>query len=167
MDWAKPQEGRPGEIWHVQGPDQGSIVLRDVAYPNGIGLSPDGKTAYIADYVGALVHHAEVTPSGLTAKGVLARLRKGNADGLAVDSSGRVWVATGSGGTFDCFDPDGELVDQIVPPATFAVTICFGGVDGRDVYLSTADNTLDPQLGGTIFKSRTDIPGLIPAVTRV
>ncbi len=89
---------------------------------------------------------------------LLARLERGNADGLAVDAEGRIWVATGSGDSFDVFDEAGTLVDRLPAPAPFAVTLCFGEADPHDLYLAA---------GGAIFRTRSDIPGLPVARARV
>lgn len=167
MNWAEPTAGRPGELWRIGAAGEAAVVLDAIDYPNGVGLSPDGGTVYIADYVGARVHAAEVTGGRFTNHRVLAQLERGNADGLAIDAEGRVWVATGPGGSFDCFDPGGSLVERIQPPANFAVTLCFGGADARDLYLATADNRHHPDLGGTIFRTRAEVPGLPVARARV
>jgi xylono-1,5-lactonase len=167
MDWAHPEQGRPGEVWRVSQGGDPEAVVEGIQYPNGIGFSPDGSVAYIADYVGAAVHRVEVSERGLVGRRLLATLEAGNADGLAVDSQGCVWVATGKGGSFDCFDPEGRLVDRLRPPASFAVTLCFGGADRRDLYLATADNSAEPRLGGTIFKARSAVAGLPLAAARV
>jgi sugar lactone lactonase YvrE len=167
MNWAEPEAGRPGELWRVGPGAEAVAVLEAIDYPNGVGLSPDGRTVYVADYVGARIHAADLEDGHFTNHRVLAALERGNADGLAIDAEGRAWVATGPGGSFDCFDAAGRLVDRIEPPASFAVTLCFGGADGRDLYMATADNRAHPHLGGTIFHTHSDTPGLPVARARV
>ncbi len=154
MDWADPAAGRPGEVWRVSR-HGGEVLVSGVQYPNGMGLSPDRRTLYVADFVGACVHAVDMASRE---RRVLATLERGNADGLAVDAAGRIWVATGSGNTFDVFDPDGELVDRVPAPQPFAVTLCFGDDDAHDLYLAA---------GGAIFHTRSDIPGLPAARARV
>jgi sugar lactone lactonase YvrE len=39
------------------------------------------------------------------------------------------------------------------------VTLCFGGEDGRDLYLATAGNSEDPEKLGTIFWLRSEVAG--------
>jgi gluconolactonase len=154
MNWAEPQAGRPGEVWRI-GLDEKQQVVDGIQYPNGMAFSPDGQTLYVADFVGACVHAVNVT---LWQPRVFAKLEKGSADGLAVDTSGRVWVATGPGDSFDVFNPAGDLVDRVTPPQKFAVTLCFGSRDPHDLYLAA---------GGTIFHTRSDIPGLAAGPARV
>jgi sugar lactone lactonase YvrE len=38
-------------------------------------------------------------------------------------------------------------------------SLCFGGPDRRDLYIVTADNADVPDRGGTIFRTRADLPG--------
>src|SRR5215472_9122138 len=91
--------------------------------------------------------------------GVFAESPDGSADGLALDSEGGVWVALGEGGGVARFHPDGELDEVITLPAGFVSSLSFGGPDMRDVLISTADNQLRPELGGTLLRSRSKIPG--------
>ena len=56
--------------------------------------------------------------------------------------------------------PDGSLDEVINMPAGFVSSISFGGPDLRDVLISTADNRVEPELGGTLLRARSDVPGL-------
>lgn len=154
MDWAAPGDGRPGEVWRV-GPGGAQVLADGIRYPNGMGLSPDGSTLYVADFVGACVHAVDVATGE---RRTLARLERGNADGLAVDALGRVWVGTGPGDSFDAFDPTGALVERLPAPASFAVTLTFGAEDPHDLFLAA---------GGAIFRTRSEVPGLAVGPARV
>lgn len=154
MNWAEPEAGQPGEVWRI-GTAEKHQLTDGIQYPNGMAFSPDGRTLFVADFVGACVHAVDV---GTWRRSVFATLENGNADGLAVDASGRVWVATGPGDSFDIFNPDGGLVDRVIPPQKFAVTLCFGARDPHDLYLAA---------GGTIFHTRSDVPGLATGLARV
>lgn len=69
-------------------------------------------------------------------------------------------MALGEGGGIARFDADGELDDVASLPASFVSRLCFGGADMRDVLITTADNHLEPELGGTLLRARSSIPGL-------
>jgi gluconolactonase len=45
-------------------------------------------------------------------------------------------------------------------PAEMVTSLCFGGADMMDLYVVTADNTGDVSRKGTIFRTRSDVPGL-------
>ena len=85
---------------------------------------------------------------------------RGSADGLAVDVEGCVWLALGEGGGVARLSPDGELLEIVDVPARFVSSISFGGEDGRDVLISTADNLIDPELGGTLLRARSEVAGV-------
>ena len=84
-----------------------------------------------------------------------------------MDSEGGVWVALGEAGAIARFHPDGELDEVIAMPAAFVSSLSFGGADLRDVLISTADNQISPESGGTLLRARSEIPGLALAPARV
>ncbi len=52
-------------------------------------------------------------------------------------------------------------------PARAVTSLCFGGADRRDLYIVSADNSDDPARGGTIFRTRSELAGLAPALARI
>jgi gluconolactonase len=98
---------------------------------NGIILSPDEKTLYVTN--GAAVVAWDVQADGsLTGLREFAKLRGGQAgDGSAVDSEGRVYVATGS--SADVFSPGGEFLGSIAGPRGMH-GVAFGGKDKRTLF---------------------------------
>ena len=147
----------PGEIWRVTGAGDAAQVVGGIEWANGIGLAPGGDTLYASDFAPGEVIACELATG---ARRVFARTSSGDADGLAVDAEGGVWVALGSGGAVGRFSPGGELEEVVDVPATFVSSLCFGGADGRDLYVTTADNTRDPSRGGTLFRTRVERAGL-------
>jgi gluconolactonase len=165
--------GPDGAIWftdpsygHLQGfrpePALGSHVYRlDPAgtlaavadrfdKPNGLALSPDGRTLYVADsganhepgsYDPARPHAVRafaVTAAGtLRDERLLAVVAPGFPDGVKTDAAGRVFVSAADG--IHVHDPDGALLGEIRLPG--AVNFCFGGPD-RDVLFVTADDAI-------------------------
>jgi sugar lactone lactonase YvrE len=151
------EDPRPGQLLAVARDGTVEVLSEDVVWPNGIGVSPDGGTIYLSDYSrGAVL--AIAREGGQTRD--FCRSPRGSADGLAVDRDGGVWVALGEGGEIARFGPDGELEDIVSLPTSFVSSLSFGGSDMRDVLITTADNQLHPQLGGTLLRARSEIPGL-------
>jgi len=138
------------------------VLSEEVLWPNGIGISPGGETVYVSDYGRQVVLRCPLA-GGPTE--LFARSPRGSADGLAVDAEGGVWVALGEGGGVARLDPGGELAEIVEVPAAFVSSISFGGADGRDVLISTADNPLRPELGGMLLTARSEVAGLpVPPV---
>lgn len=157
------EEPREGRLIAIEPGGEVRVLSEEVRWPNGIGVSPDGTTVYISDY--ALGHVLAVPFAGGDAD-VFARSPRGSADGLALDSAGGVWVALGEGGGVARFDAAGELSEIVELPSGFVSSLSFGGPDMRDVLITTADNELDPALGGTLLLARSEVAGLrLPAVT--
>jgi gluconolactonase len=121
-----------------------SVLVKDLRAPNGIGLSPDGRTLYVAqsDPDRPVLMAYEVLADGSVAGGRLffdaAPLKKagpGLPDGLKVDRDGNVF-ATGPGGIL-VLSPKGEHLGTIltgVPTAN-----CGFGDDGSTLYITAND----------------------------
>jgi len=62
---------------------------------------------------------------------------------------------------------DGSLERRIEVPARAVTSLCFGGSDGRDLYVVTADNTESSERKGTVFRARSEIAGAPVAPARV
>jgi gluconolactonase len=143
----------PGEIWRIPPRGDGAPVAGGVLWANGIGFSPDCAIAYGSDYARSCVLAWDVAADGsFAASRVFAEVPAGSADGLAVDEQGGVWVATGEGASLVRFTPDGSLDRTLKVPSTFVSSLCFGGDDMRDVFITTAD--------GNLLRARSDVAGL-------
>jgi sugar lactone lactonase YvrE len=143
----------PGEIWRIGPAGDAAPVAGGVLWANGIGFSPDGATAYGSDYARRCVIEWDVVDDGsLSSPRTFAEMPAGSADGLAVDVEGGVWVATGDAGKIARFLPGGSLDRELDVPAPFVSSLCFGGEDMRDVYVTTGD--------GRLLRDRSDVPGL-------
>ena len=86
----------------------------------------------------------------------------GQPDGMAVDEDGGLWVALGGRASVGRFAPDGVLDRELEVPATFVSSVCFGGADGRDLFITTADLAAaggtegDP--AGAVYVDRSGVP---------
>jgi gluconolactonase len=98
---------------------------------NGIILSADERTLYVTN--GPTLAAFDVQADGsLTNQRELARLRSGQGgDGSAIDSEGRIYVATG--GAADVFSPRGEFLGTIDGPDGMH-GVAFGGRDKKTLY---------------------------------
>ena len=136
-----------GGLYYAQ-PDGSNVV--EVAYPilspNGCGLSPDGKTIYVAETDGARLWAFDIeTPGKIRPKPpyaphsgrVIAGLG-GNAkfDSLKVLANGNIVVATLITGCLTEFTPSGEWVRSVKMPDGHVTNLCFGGNDMRTAYVT-------------------------------
>ncbi|WP_410597711.1 SMP-30/gluconolactonase/LRE family protein [Amycolatopsis sp. lyj-23] len=85
---------RPGSIWYAA-PD-GSVrrVAEDIAFGNGMALTPDGSTLIVAESYANRLTAFSIRPDGdLADRRTWADLGEGVPDGIALDASGAVWVS--------------------------------------------------------------------------
>jgi xylono-1,5-lactonase len=157
----------PGETYRIDADGSVTVLYDDVAFANGIGFSPDGTVLYQSNYSEGHVLAHDVAEGRGERRRVFARLTEGNPDGLAVDELGCVWVASGSAGGLARFTPAGALDSFLAVPAPFVASCCFGGPDRRDLFIATMGNTEDASRGGTLFRTRVQVPGLVAQPSRV
>ena len=151
----------PGELYRIGGDGTAEVLYGDVGLSNGIGFSPAGDRLYHSDTAAGAVWLHDVDAAGqLSGRRVFATLPRGRPDGLAVDEAGRVWIASYGGGCALCYAAEGQLADTLEVPARAVTSLCFGGADRRDLIVVSADNSESPERGGTLFRTRVDVPGL-------
>ncbi|KQP12297.1 SMP-30/gluconolactonase/LRE family protein [Pseudorhodoferax sp. Leaf267] len=121
-------------------------IARPVLTPNGIGLSPDGRSLYYAETEGARLWAFDITAPGQVRKDawpsphggrMLAAAPGGHYqrfDSLAVDAFGNICVATLLHGGITVIAPDGRLLSHVRLPDLYTTNLCFGGPGLRTVY---------------------------------
>lgn len=106
--------------------------------PNGVALSPDDGTLYLADTADQVLRAFDVDDDGtLSNERTFASGVKG-ADGMAVDEAGNLYVTSGAG--VRVYAPDGSMWGTLEVPMAPA-NCAFGGADRRTLYI-TARTTL-------------------------
>lgn len=130
------------------------VVAEDMAFPNGMVISPDDKTLIVNELFGNRVSAFDIHDDGTLGQrrdfasfgdlgnepSVDKRLENSSIvpDGLTMDAEGAVWIA-------DCVNQraarlaeGGEILDQVstAPNGIFAVAL--GGDDGKTLYMCTA-----------------------------
>jgi gluconolactonase len=134
--WAAPDGSR---IEQVSGPIPGGA--------NGIALSPDERTLYVAetetgrlwawDILGPGNTRREAWPSGNGGRCLYTAPGFRRFDSMAVQADGAICVATLVSGEISVIAPDGALIRAVKMPERMPTNICFGGAG-----LSTAFVTL-------------------------
>lgn len=149
------EKSQPGKQVYYLAPDGSAKVVipaGELAFPNGVGISPDGKTFYVDNtwfspgdnFVWAYDIAADGTLSGkrqfaalnltgeiLSAEDPAARVDS-RADGMAIDTEGRIYVTSLSG--VQIFDKDGLYVGTVWCPQNPA-NCAFGGPNGDILFM--------------------------------
>jgi xylono-1,5-lactonase len=151
----------PGNLFRVDPDGTVTKLWEGIQVTNGMGFSPDRKHLFHADSTTQAVWVYDVQPDRTVKdRRIFAKLPVGWPDGMAVDAEGGIFVAVVNDGEVMRFKPDGTLDSRLKVPAKMVTSLTFGGKDMQDLYIVTADNTDDKAKKGTIFKTRSDIPGL-------
>jgi sugar lactone lactonase YvrE len=163
----------------------GSLSIEDegVELANGLGFSPDDRTLYFTDSTARTIHAYDVDAAtgALSGRRVFVRVSsdEGVPDGLTVDREGFVWSAQWYGGSVARYDPDGRIERRIALPVRQVSSVAFGGADFTDLYVTTAANSWTssyapagydfraPNIGGALYRIRTDIQGRSEHVARL
>ncbi len=136
-----------GAVYYARA--DGSLIC-EVAFPmltpNGVGLSPDGGTLYVAETEPARLWAFDLAGPGEIRRQPWpsphgGRLVTGSAnyqrfDSLAVDRAGSVCVATLVHGGISIISPDGASVRHMPMPERWVTNICFGGADLRTAFIT-------------------------------
>jgi sugar lactone lactonase YvrE len=117
-------------------------VLDEVTLSNGIGWTRDDTRMY---YIDSPVQRVDVFDFELASGRVDNRRpfvsiddSAGIPDGLTVDDEGGVWVALYGGSCVRRYDETGRLDAVLEVPAENVTSCCFGGDDGRSLFVTTA-----------------------------
>lgn len=142
-------------------------MIKELAYglwmPNGVGLSPDEKTVYVAETITGRVWAFDLSAPG-EVKGQAGFLTSGARlvtglpgfqllDSMAVDSEGFVCVATLINGGITRISPDGMVVVHYPTGDPLTTNVCFGGPDMRTAYVTLSGK-------GTLVSMDWPVPGL-------
>jgi gluconolactonase len=136
-----------GAIYYASA--DGSLIT-EVAFPlvtpNGIGLSPDGETLYVAETEAARLWAFDILEPGVVKKQPWPSPHGGRLiagvggyqrfDSLALDAEGRICVATLINGGITVISPDGRHVEHHPMPDPLTTNICFGGPDLKTAFIT-------------------------------
>ncbi len=172
----EPQKSQPGRaVYYVSA--EGKITRltqpNEFAMPNGIVLSPDGKTLYINNCYddegwypvksekdnfiwaydvaadGTIRNGRKFAKLFLTENVLDRKGRSSSADGMVIDKQGNLYVATYYG--VQIFNNKGEFVGMINLPS-FPVSLCFGDNDMKTLYIVSYSR---------VYKIRTNMEGFV------
>jgi gluconolactonase len=128
-------DGRTGKI---------TCVVDDFCQPNGLALSPDESTLYVAD---SGASHDDSKPRHIrafqVAGGKLSNDREfavidaGIPDGIRTDTAGNVWSSAADG--VHCFAPDGHRLGKVLVPEGVA-NLTFGGPRRNRLFITATSS---------------------------
>jgi len=130
-------------------------VVHPLENPNGIGLSPDGRTLYAAETWTCRLWAWPVEGPGKLGPGVPLHRPAGFKffDSLGVEAGGNICVATIGEGGISVIAPDGVPVEFVPTPDIFTTNIAWGGDDMRTAFVTLSGS-------GRLARAEWPRPGL-------
>lgn len=107
-------------------------------FPNGMVITPDGKTLIVAETLGACLTAFDIDAQGaLKNRRLWAALGSRLPDGICLDADGNVWIANAIAAECVLIAPGGEVL-EIVETGNPCFACMLGGADGRTLFMLTA-----------------------------
>lgn len=137
--------------------DKGTLTLltKDLAQPNGLAFSPDGKHLYVDDDEQRNIWIYDVASNGTLSNGKIfgeepGGPHEGVPDGIKVDTKGNLYI-TGPKGIW-IWDPQGHHLGTIEMPEQPA-NLTWGDKDFRTLYITATTS---------VYRLRTKARGFVP-----
>ncbi len=143
-----------GQLWRITTDGQTHLETDDLGTANGIEVSPDGRTLYVNESVQRRIWSFDITADGsLGMKRLLKAFDDFGFDGMRCDVDGNLYVTRHGKGTVVKLSPQGAVLKEIDVLGSNPTNLCFGGPDGRTVYVTEAREK-------RIVRFRVNRPGL-------
>ena len=148
--WAKVT----GQLWRISKKGKVMLLADDMGTTNGIEVSPDGKTLYVNESRQRNIWAFSIKKDGSVEKKRLFRKFEDHGfDGMRCDAKGNLYVTRYGKGTVAILSPEGKILKEVDVLGAKPSNLCFGGPDGRTVYVTEVEHT-------RIVQFRVEHPGL-------
>jgi gluconolactonase len=142
-----PKPEAPGEaarpaVYYITPEGKVTLIANDIERPNGVQLSTDEKTLYVANTAGEYILAYDIKADGsVSNRRNFAKLEgyqrtdngfSSGADGLAIDAENRLYVASNAG--VEIFSAKGEKLGVIALPHK-PQNLAFAGKDKKTLYV--------------------------------
>lgn len=164
---------RPTQIYHLTRDRELHKLADGIGFTNGMAYDEGLRRLYCNDtFFGTWVFDVLLD---WTLEGRRVLLEKEDADGMALDAEGNIWITGFQSGAITRLSPHGERLPDLRVPARAVTQIRFGGVDQRDVYINTVpgdagatlkDGGLPVEPRSTLYRGRSPVAGRLIEPTR-
>jgi sugar lactone lactonase YvrE len=145
----KGEPPRPVPVIRVSPDGKVGPLGPDLRGPNGIALSPDGRTLLVAEPGAGRIYYMHLDSGGAVRDhGVHANLPPApgsklpfaTPDGICLDASGGLWIADPTGHQVIHIDDGGQVTDSIAFPDGIPLAVAVGGTDAGTLYVAVASH---------------------------
>jgi len=115
------------------------VMTKNLNRPNGIAFSHDEKKIYIADTGEDIkcLYVFDIENEKITNQKLVYDFKPFFSDGFRCDKDGNIWTSAGK--AIKCFNPDNELIGQILVPELVS-NLEFGGREGNILYITATSS---------------------------
>jgi sugar lactone lactonase YvrE len=151
------------EILLVQPDGRARAAAGELAFPNGMVITPDGRTLIVGESYAARLTAFDIAEDGsLANRRVFAKLEGATPDGICLDADGCVWAASPTSRECLRVREGGEILER-VRTDTLSIACMLGGADRRTLYVLTSES-LDPEecvkkRSARVETVKVDVPG--------
>ena len=142
--------GRPGQgvmAFYRLSPLGEVTRIATATNPNGVALSPDGASLYLATTGGGPLQKVALAPDG-SPMGAGATFISSNSDGMAVDCAGDLYLAAGG---LKVYSPTGQSLGSIGGLSSgFTTNSAFGGDDRQTLFITNST---------ALYQIKLNVPG--------
>jgi sugar lactone lactonase YvrE len=118
------------------------VAATDLHFPNGMVITPDGRTLIVAETLGLCLTAFDIGADGaLSNRRVWAQVGMRAPDGICLDADGHVWIANAIAHECVLFAPGGAIVSTVSTDQP-CYACMLGGDDGRTLFMMTAPSSL-------------------------
>jgi sugar lactone lactonase YvrE len=129
----------PGHVAHVSPTGDVRQVAGDIAFGNGMAITPDGGTLLVAESYAARITAFDIgADGGLSGRRVWATMGEAAPDGICLDAEGALWYADVPNRRCVRVAEGGETLD-VVEADRGCFACMLGGTDGRMLYIAAAE----------------------------
>jgi carbohydrate kinase (thermoresistant glucokinase family) len=133
----------PAELILVDTDGRCSVVAKDMIFPNGCALTPDGNTLLVAETFASRISAFDVQEDGLVKRRVWAELGDAYPDGICLDKDGLLWIAAPNLSRLLQVREGGEIVRAVAPLGS-PYACMLGGEKGDRLFIASSE-TDDPE----------------------
>jgi gluconolactonase len=158
-----------GTVHYVDKSGKTTLAAGELAFPNGIVLTPDGGRLYVAESKrNRVLVYDVLSPGKLGQKRVLADLPKkdeaagqidNQPDGMCLDAAGNLYVAHYGMHQVQVLNPDGRLVRRYEAGTLTTSNVAFGGPEMTQLFVTGA--LANEQSTGAVFRLDLGVKGLV------
>ena len=132
---------KTGQLWRIDTDGTVTRLAENMGTTNGIEVSPDGKKLYVNESVQRNVWVFDIQPDGsLANKKLLKKFPDFGFDGMRCDIDGNLYITRHGKGTVVVLSPAGKILREIDVLGAKPSNLCFGGPDGRTVYVTEVEH---------------------------